>query len=364
MVDLETSENTWVWTGGYLKSSSPVLNTNVSTRKVVELSVHGSLIEPVNPSVVTASKHLPNEHCAEINSWDITWALKEDLVWAYTNTSLGERSVGVLDLVTKRHRKEEFSIIIIGLDGAGKTTLLEKIKTFYNDTPRGLDPSKIGPTVGQNMGKVSLPSTILSFFDLGGQRGMRSIWHRYYDDCHAVVYVIDAQDRERLGEGWEVFGALNGPRGHCLFADNYPVYVLYHNTRHAQADSVLSSPRILNVPLLLLANKQDTSTSMSATEIRQDYEVGNTIDGIAHAAEECKSELDNKERLLGVGVGGVRHQKDIFEFSEGRLFLVKAEGPNASSLRPHIPEAVGQAVALVVTTKQDTARCCLSNGQT
>ncbi|KIJ58111.1 hypothetical protein HYDPIDRAFT_103276, partial [Hydnomerulius pinastri MD-312] len=62
-------------------------------------------------------------------------------------------------------RKEEFSIIIIGVDGAGKTTLLEKIKTLYNDTP-GPEPSKIGPTVGQNMGKVSLPSTILNFFDL------------------------------------------------------------------------------------------------------------------------------------------------------------------------------------------------------
>lgn len=28
-------------------------------------------------------------------------------------------------------------------------TLLEKIKTIYNKTP-GLDPNKIGPTVGQN----------------------------------------------------------------------------------------------------------------------------------------------------------------------------------------------------------------------
>jgi len=56
------------------------------------------------------------------------------------------------------------------------------------------------------VGKICLTSTILNFFDLGGQRGMRSIWYRYYDDCHAVVYVIDAQDRERLGEGWEVFG--------------------------------------------------------------------------------------------------------------------------------------------------------------
>ena len=52
-----------------------------------------------------------------------------------------------------------------------------------------------------------LPSTILQFWDLGGQRGIRNIWHRYYGDCHAAVYVIDAEDRERLSECWEVFGA-------------------------------------------------------------------------------------------------------------------------------------------------------------
>lgn len=56
------------------------------------------------------------------------------------------------------------------------------------------------------MGKISLPSTILQFWDLGGQRGIRSIWPRYYKDCHAVAYVIDAEDRDRLSEGWEVFG--------------------------------------------------------------------------------------------------------------------------------------------------------------
>ncbi|KIY66722.1 P-loop containing nucleoside triphosphate hydrolase protein [Cylindrobasidium torrendii FP15055 ss-10] len=138
-------------------------------------------------------------------------------------------------------RKEEFSVIIIGLDGAGKTTLLERIKTLYNDTP-GLSPDKIGPTVGQNTGKIALPSTILQFFDLGGQRGIRNIWPKYYDDCHAVVYVIDAEDRERLGEGWEVF------------------------------DTVLSAPQILGLPLLLLANKQDSSNSLSVEEIRNDYE--------------------------------------------------------------------------------------------
>ncbi|KAF8123329.1 P-loop containing nucleoside triphosphate hydrolase protein, partial [Boletus edulis] len=110
-------------------------------------------------------------------------------------------------------------------------------------------------------------------------RGMRSIRHRYYDDCHAVVYVIDAQDRERLGEGWEVF------------------------------DSVLSSPRILNVPLLLLANKQDTSTSMSATEIRQDYEVWDhhRRDSARrrYAEEEGEEEERKKRRIASLEVLGV-----------------------------------------------------------
>ena len=97
--------------------------------------------------------------------------------------------------------------------------MLEKIKTLYNPTP-GMAPEKIGPTVGQNskyhfltrtqsddlVGKISLPSTTLHFFDLGGQRDIRSIWPKYYDECHAVVFVLDACDQARLSEGWEVFG--------------------------------------------------------------------------------------------------------------------------------------------------------------
>jgi ADP-ribosylation factor family len=66
------------------------------------------------------------------------------------------------------------------------------------------------------VGKISLPSSILQFWDLGGQRGIRSIWHRYYDDCHAVAYVIDADDRERLSEGWEVFGMPLPSHSHIL----------------------------------------------------------------------------------------------------------------------------------------------------
>ena len=73
-------------------------------------------------------------------------------------------------------------------------------------TLKGDPESRIDALMSHAVGKITLPSTILKFWDLGGQRGIRSIWHRYYDDCHAVVFVIDAEDRERLSEGWEVFG--------------------------------------------------------------------------------------------------------------------------------------------------------------
>ncbi|KAH8107788.1 P-loop containing nucleoside triphosphate hydrolase protein [Cristinia sonorae] len=173
-------------------------------------------------------------------------------------------------------RKEEFSVIILGLDGAGKTTLLEKIKTLYNDVP-GLTPDKIGPTVGQNMGKITLPSTILQFWDLGGQRGIRNIWHRYYDDCHAVVFVIDAEDRERLVEGWEVF------------------------------DSVLSAPQILGVPLLLLANKQDSPESLSVEEIRTDYDewYRNRQENSRRRYDEDENSGDRGERIASLDVMGI-----------------------------------------------------------
>lgn len=38
------------------------------------------------------------------------------------------------------------------------------------------------------------------------------------------------------------------------------------------SDEVLNSPRLLNLPLLLLANKQDSPSSLSVAEIRESFD--------------------------------------------------------------------------------------------
>ncbi|KAF9611737.1 hypothetical protein IFM89_034920, partial [Coptis chinensis] len=69
-------------------------------------------------------------------------------------------------------------------------TLLEKLKALYSNL-EGF-PDRIVPTVGINIGRRSI-KTKLVFWDLGGRVGlMRTIWEKYYDEAHAVIYVIDA----------------------------------------------------------------------------------------------------------------------------------------------------------------------------
>ena len=106
-----------------------------------------------------------------------------------------------------------------------------------------------------------------------------------------MVYVVDAEDRERLSEGWEVFGM-------------YPAHPSVHCPAHQRArivDSVLSAPQILNVPLLLLANKQDSPNSLSVEEIRHDYE--------DYYQRKIESQRRNRYDGSGDGNDGTRRER-------------------------------------------------------
>jgi len=132
--------------------------------------------------------------------------------------------------------KTEFHVLILGIDKAGKTTLLEKLKAHYSKL-EGLPPDRIVPTVGLNIGRVEVLNSKLVFWDLGGQLGLRSIWEKYYEEAHAVVFVVDAACPSR-------------------FEDS-----------KSALEKVLRHEDLRGAPLLILANKQDLAEAVSADEL-------------------------------------------------------------------------------------------------
>ncbi|KAG4182357.1 hypothetical protein ERO13_A09G040865v2 [Gossypium hirsutum] len=121
--------------------------------------------------------------------------------------------------------KTEFHVLILGIDKAGKTTLLEKLKSVYSNLA-GVPPDRIVPTVGLNIGRIGVSNTKFVFWDLGGQPGLRSIWEKYYEEAHAVIFVIDAACPSR-------------------FEDS-----------KSALEKVLRHEDLQGAPLLILANKQ------------------------------------------------------------------------------------------------------------
>ena len=148
-------------------------------------------------------------------------------------------------------QKDEFSVLILGLDNAGKTTFLESAKAHFTKGYKGVNPNKITATVGLNIGNIKADGIILNFWDLGGQEELQALWDKYYAgndifiswsflifcintniyflllECHAIIYTVDSNDRERIQESKKSF------------------------------DAMIVNENLSGVPLLVLANKQD-----------------------------------------------------------------------------------------------------------
>ncbi|CAO2594974.1 ADP-ribosylation factor-related protein 1 [Lemmus lemmus] len=144
----------------------------------------------------------------------------------------------LLGLYKYMFQKDEYCILIRGLDNAGKTTFLEQSKRWFNKNYNWMSISKITTTMGLNIGTLDMWKVRLMFWDLGGQEELQSLWDKYYAECHGVIYVIDSTDEERLSESKEAFG------------------------------KVVSCKALDSVPILLLTNKQDVETCLSIPDIK------------------------------------------------------------------------------------------------
>jgi ADP-ribosylation factor protein 1 len=56
---------------------------------------------------------------------------------------------------------------------------------------------------GFNVEHVAYKNIDMTMWDVGGQTKLRHLWHHYYEGSHALIYVVDSNDTERLEEARE-----------------------------------------------------------------------------------------------------------------------------------------------------------------
>ena len=130
--------------------------------------------------------------------------------------------------------RNNFKIIILGMQNAGKTTILYRLSLGQL--------VKTTPTIGSNVEELTHNNVKFQAWDLGGQESTRSVWDVYYMSTDAVVYVIDSQDDENFEES------------------------------KAQFHKVISHPNLKNTIILIFANKQDLPGAKDVNKLIEDYE--------------------------------------------------------------------------------------------
>jgi len=121
------------------------------------------------------------------------------------------------------------------LDNAGKTTILYRLKLG--------NVVKTIPTIGFNVETIQYKNIKLQAWDIGGQTSLRPHWRSYYNDTDAIIYVVDATDRKRIGIAKQ------------------------------ELHTMLEEDELKNTILMILANKQDIieeeKKPMSVNEINE-----------------------------------------------------------------------------------------------
>ena len=256
--------------------------------------------------------------------------------------------------------KEEYSILLLGLDNAGKTTLMNQIRALYNTTSSSVDISagqtgdlpasstagNTVPTVGQNVTTIDLPDMYVKIWDVGGQMSLRRLWTSYYKSCHAIVFVVDSSDLGQMEEENENLGPntpgttrpWQGRRksswaipSDSADADKPPPTPITPSMLSsafekgrldeciAVLESVLGHEDTGGVPILVLANKQDREDALEVVRIKEGF--------VRPVFEGEKGQMIRDSRVLPVSALKGTGVKEAVEWIRSRVLWNKNGRP-------------------------------------
>ncbi|GIQ80086.1 small GTPase superfamily, ARF type [Kipferlia bialata] len=99
------------------------------------------------------------------------------------------------------------NVVILGLQNSGKTTTMTRIMSIVtrqeldvSSHPGHPDDSLLTPTIGQNIGHISMFGYKTTIFDMGGQSSYRKQWSVQYATATTIVFIIDGADASSFAE--------------------------------------------------------------------------------------------------------------------------------------------------------------------
>lgn len=134
-----------------------------------------------------ANKIVPQDKIQVLKLSDIS---ENDLdKWQSIGTYISEFIQGKIEST-----EEKKKILLAGLENAGKTAILNILTKRFNI-------SNLQPTKNVDFAQLTSKNVTFSLWDMGGQEEYRKIYvahpERFFTSVYAVIYVIDAQDKEK-----------------------------------------------------------------------------------------------------------------------------------------------------------------------
>jgi ADP-ribosylation factor protein 1 len=139
------------------------------------------------------------------------------------------RPISIVMQAVGLKKKQERRMLMVGLDAAGKTTILYKLKLGEVVTTI--------PTIGFNVETVQYKQTSFTCWDVGGPDKIRPLWRHYFQQTQVVIFVVDSNDRERIGEAAE------------------------------ELQKMIREDELRDAAVVVIANKQDLPNAMPVAEV-------------------------------------------------------------------------------------------------